>query len=145
MSEVDRRHPLESLLCNAPELQDPATLAGLAELIGKLTPLIQGNRLHNIVDLVAATSDVIEMSDDAMVQKLMALYEESIGNLWNLSNTLRYAAAQAAAEANPPSLWQSVRRLNGDADVRRGMDLVLNVLAQLGKQAHNQHQPLPED
>ena len=145
MSELKSNHPLETLLSNAPELQDPATVAGMAELIGKLTPLIQGQRLHNIVDLLAATSDVIEMSDDAMVQKLMTLYDESVGNLWNLTNTLRYASAQAAAEATPPSLWQSVRRLNGDEDVRRGVNLVLNVLAQLGKQAKNQHQTLPED
>ena len=145
MSEVDRNHPLEALLCSSPELQDPATVAGMAELIGKLTPLIQGNRLHNIVDLLAATSDVIEMSDDAMVQKLMALYDEGVGNLWSLSNTLRYAAAQAAAKPEPPSLWQSVRRLNADEDVRRGFDLVLNVLGQMGKQAKNQQPTLLED
>jgi len=69
---------LEQVLEEVPELQDQETLDGLTDLITKAAPLIQGRRLHNIVDLLAAASDVIEMADDAMVQKLMALYEEGM-------------------------------------------------------------------
>ncbi|AKX54989.1 hypothetical protein AKN90_04145 [Thiopseudomonas alkaliphila] len=74
MSEVDRHHPLESLLCNAPELQDPATLAGLAELIGKLTPLIQGNRLHNIAGFSPASQDPMHACEPKQIQALPRTY-----------------------------------------------------------------------
>ncbi|MCL1481410.1 MAG: hypothetical protein MH213_08895 [Marinobacter sp.] len=92
---------LEQLLKTSPELQDQATLDGLSDLITKAAPIIQGRRLHNIIDLLAATSDVIEMADDNMVQKLMALYEEGIGGAWAISNALRYAAVQAAHDEIP--------------------------------------------
>jgi len=126
-------------------LQDEATLAGLADLLEKLAPVLQGRRLHNIVDLLAATSDVIEMTDDAMLQKLMALYEDSVGGIWMLTNALRYASAQAAANPTPPTLWQSVKKFNQNEDARRGLDVVSNILAELGRQAAIKGQKMPED
>lgn len=136
---------LEQLLACLPVLKDQATQAGLADLLEKLAPLLQGRRLHNIVDLLAATSDVIEMTDDAMLQKVMALYEESIGGVWMLSNALRYASAQAAASPEPPTLWQSIKKFNQSEDARRGLDVVSNVLAELGRQAAIKGQKMPED
>jgi len=136
---------LEQLLKTSPELQDPATLEGLSDLITKAAPIIQGRRLHNIVDLLAATSDVIEMADDNMVQKLMALYEEGIGGAWTISNALRYAAAQAAHDETPPTIWQSMRRLSKDEDARRGLSMAINLAAELGRQAKASNGPMPED
>lgn len=136
---------LDQVLKTVPELQDPATLEGLSDLITKAAPLIQGRRIHNIIDLLAATSDVIEMADEAMVQKLMALYEDGIGSAWAINNTLRYASAQAAAEKTPPSVWQSLRRLNKDEDVRRGLNVAINVIAEFGRQSRASHGPMPED
>lgn len=136
---------LDQVLKTVPELQDPATLEGLSELITKAAPLIQGRRVHNIIDLLAATSDVIEMADEAMVQKLMALYEDGIGSAWAINNTLRYASAQAAREETPPSIWQSLRRLNKDEDVRRGLNVAINVIAEFGRQSRAGYGPMPED
>lgn len=136
---------LEQLLECLPALKNEATQAGLADLLDKLAPLLQGRRLHNIVDLLAATSDVIEMTDDAMLQKLMALYEESIGGVWMLTNALRYASAQAAANSTPPTLWQSVKKFNQNEDARRGLDVVSNILAELGRQSAIKGQKMPED
>lgn len=136
---------LEQVLETVPALQDQATLDGLSDLIAKAAPLIQARRLHNIVDLLAATSDVIEMADDAMVQKLMALYEEGIGSVWALSNALRYASAQAAHEEIPPTLWQSLRRISKDEDARRGLSLAINLAAELGRQSRATNGPMPED
>ena len=136
---------VEQLLECLPALKNEATQAGLADLLEKLAPLLQGRRLHNIVDLLAATSDVIEMSDDAMLQKVMALYEESIGGIWMLTNALRYASAQAAANPTPPTLWQSVKKFNQNEDARRGLDVVANILAELGRQAAIKGQKMPED
>lgn len=137
--------PLEQVLKTIPALQDQATLDGLSDLMTKAAPLIQGRRLHNIVDLLAATSDVIEMSDDAMVQKLMALYENAIGTTWAISNALRYAAAQAAQDETPPTILQSLRRLNKDEDARRGLSMAINVAAEFGRQAKAANGPMPED
>jgi len=136
---------LDQALKHLPELQDPATQEGLADLIAKAAPLIQGRRLHNIVDLLAATSDVIEMADEAMVQKLMTLYEDGISSVWALNNTLRYASVQAAGDETPPSVWQSLRRLNKDEDVRRGLNLAINVLSEFGRQSRASYGPMPED
>jgi len=136
---------MQELLKCLPALQDEATLAGLADLLEKLAPVLQGRRLHNIVDLLAATSDVIEMTDDAMLQKLMALYEDSVGGIWMLTNALRYASAQAAANPTPPTLWQSVKKFNQNENARRGLDVVSNILAELGRQAAIKGQKMPED
>lgn len=136
---------LEQLLECLPALKNEATQAGLADLLEKLAPLLQGRRLHNIVDLLAATSDVIEMTDDAMLQKVMALYEDSIGGIWMLTNALRYASAQAAANSTPPTLWQSVKKFNQNEDARRGLDVVSNILTELGRQAAIKGQKMPED
>ena len=144
-SAVAAPQSLEEVLKTVPALQDQATLDGISDLITKAAPLIQGRRLHNIIDLLATTSDVIEMADDAMVQKLMALYEEGIGGAWAISNALRYAAAQAAHEKTPPSIWQSLRRLSKDDDARRGLNMAINLLAELGRQSRVTNEPMPED
>lgn len=136
---------VEQVLKCLPALQNEATLAGISDLLDKLAPILQGRRLHNIVDLLAATSDVMEMTDDAMLQKVMGLYEDSISGVWMLTNALRYASAQAAAEAEPPTLWQSIRKFSKDEDARRGLDVVTNILAELGRQAAIKGQKMPDD
>lgn len=137
--------PLDQMLKTSPELQDETTLDGMSELITKLAPLLQGRRLHNIVDLLAAISDVIEMSDDAMLQKLMAFYEDGVAGVWSVSNALRYSSAQAAKAETPPTIWQSFRRLRSDDDARRGLDMTIELMAQLGRQSRAAHRPITED
>lgn len=136
---------VEELLKCLPALQDEETLAGISDLLEKLAPVLQGRRLHNIVDLLAATSDVMEMTDDAMMQKVMGFYEESISSVWMLTNALRYASAQATSNPEPPTLWQSVRRFNKSEDARRGLDVAINMLAELGRQAAIKGQTMPDD
>lgn len=111
---------------------DEATERGLAELLEKVAPLLQGRRLHNLVDLASLVSDGVDMFDDAMVQKLMKAYEESVGAAWAVGNAARYAAARTA-EAPVPSLI-GLLRTAGDEDVRRGLHFALNFLAVLGRQ-----------
>jgi hypothetical protein len=48
-------------------LQDDAALQGLAELMGRLEPLLAGRRLNRVVDLLSATADLVDMGDDYMV------------------------------------------------------------------------------
>ncbi len=136
---------LADLARQSADLNNQATLDGISELISKLAPLLQGNRLHNIVDLVAAVSDVIEMADDAMVQKLMKGYEEAVAGAWNLSNIARHSAAQAGSVETPPTLWQGIRQFNRDEDARRGLLVAMNVLGAVGRQARIAGEPITED
>lgn len=135
----------DEFLQNNPQLNDAATQKGMAELVEKLAPLLQGRRLHNVIDLLSAVADVMDMADDAMVQKMMHGYEGLTTGAFNVANTLRFSAAQAGAEARPPTLWQAMRRLNRDEDARRGLAMVLAMLTLLGRQARQGAAELPED
>ncbi len=144
-TEMTQNTSFDALLRTNPQLNDPATLQGVADLIGKLAPLLQGKRLHNLIDLLSAVSDVVDMADDAMIQKLMKGYENVVAGAFNISNAMNYASAQAGAEHEPPSLWQSLRRLNGDTDARRGLAMGLAMLSLLGRQARQEAVILPDD
>ncbi len=144
-NETEDTQTLEQVLKTSPELQDQATLDGVSDLIAKVTPLLQGRRLHNVVDLLAAISDVIEMSDDAMLQKLMAFYEGGVANIWAISNAVRYASAQAAQAETPPTVWQSFSQLRNDEDARRGLDMTVKLMAEIGRQSRAANGPIAED
>ena len=60
-------------------LQDDAALQGLAELVGKLEPLLAGRRLNRVVDLLSATADLVDMADDYMVEKVAKAFEDGVG------------------------------------------------------------------
>lgn len=135
----------DAFLKNNPQLNDAATQDGMAALVEKLAPLLQSKRMHNVIDLLSAVSDVVDMADDAMVQKMMHGYENLTTGAFNLNNTFRYAAAQAGAESEPPTVWQAMRRLNRDKDARRGLAMVLGILALLGQQARQGAEELPDD
>lgn len=119
-------------------LLDEATEKGLTELLAKVTPLIQGKRFDNVVDLLSLVSDGVDMFDDAMVQKLMKTYEEIIGAAWGLGNAARFAAARTSA-SEPPSLF-GLLRMAGQEDVRRGLAFALTFLAILGGQMRREDQ-----
>ena len=75
-------------------LQDDAALQGLAELMGKLEPLLAGRRLNRVVDLLSATADLVDMADDYMVEKVAKAFEDGVGGAWAAGNAARMAAAQ---------------------------------------------------
>ncbi len=116
-------------------LLDEATERGLKELLEKIAPLLQGRRFHNVVDLLSLASDGVDMFDDAMVQKLMKAYEESIGTAWAMGNAARYAHNQAAS-LPVPTLF-GLLRTAGNEDVRRGLHFMLQFLAVLGRQMND--------
>lgn len=144
-TQAASKQPFEAFLRDNPQLNDPTTLEGMTALVEKLAPLLQGQRFHNLVDLLSAVSDVVDMTDDAMVQKMMKNYESVIAGTFNLANLVRYASAQAGAEKEPPTVWQSLRRLNRDTDARRGLAMTLVMLGLLGRQAKQGAATLPDD
>ena len=143
-TEMTETTSFDALLRNNPQLNDPATLQGIADLVGKLAPLLQGKRLHNLVDLLSALSDVVDMADDAMIQKLMKGYENVIAGAFNIGTAMDYANAQAGAEKEPPTVWQALRRLRNDDDARRGLAVGLSMLSLLGRQARQGAEILPD-
>lgn len=135
----------DTFLQHNPQLNDATTQEGMAALVEKLAPLLQGRRFHNLIDLLSAISDVVDMADDAMVQKMMKGYEELTAGAFNLNNLMRYAGTQAGAQEDPPTVWQSLRQLNRDADARRGLAMALAMLGQLGRQARQDAAMTTED
>ncbi|ATQ68748.1 MULTISPECIES: DUF1641 domain-containing protein [Methylosinus] len=107
------------------------TARGVSELLEKASPLLQGRRFHNIVDLLSLVSDGVDMADDAMIEKLMKAYEEAIGAAWTLGNAARFAANEAATKPTPSLI--GLLRTAGDEDVRRGLHFALLFLAALGR------------
>lgn len=113
-------------------LRNPETRQGVFALIEKISPLLRGERLHNVVDLLSLASDGVDMLDDATIQRLMKVYEEGVGAIWTLGNAARYASA-TASNMPPPSLL-GLAKLARQEHVRRGMHFVMIALSVLGQQ-----------
>lgn len=107
--------------------------AGLDALMTKLQPLIDGGRLDNIVDLLSLVSDMIDLLDAAMVEKLAQQFENATAATWTVSNAVRMAHAEVAAAPKPPGVLALIRRLN-DPDTRKGVAVVLKTLNVIGRQ-----------
>ncbi|MBG4981206.1 DUF1641 domain-containing protein [Pseudomonas aeruginosa] len=108
------------------------TRESLQALAVKLQPLIEGHRLDNLVDLLSLLSDIIDLLDPAMVDKLALLFEQVTSVGWSVGNAVRVARAELLLE-QAPSLKDLLRLLR-DADTRRGLVLVLGSLRSLGRQ-----------
>lgn len=52
------------------------TRESLQALAVKLQPLIEGHRLDNLVDLLSLLSDIVDLLDPAMVDRLAQLFEQ---------------------------------------------------------------------
>jgi uncharacterized protein YjgD (DUF1641 family) len=110
----------------------PAT-PGLAALMAKLQPLIDGGRLDNIVDVLSLVSDMTDLLDAAMVEKLARLFENATAATWTVSNAVRVAKAEVAAAPEPPGAYALIKLLN-DPDTRKGVAVVLKTLNVIGRQ-----------
>ncbi|EOT7840692.1 DUF1641 domain-containing protein [Pseudomonas aeruginosa] len=108
------------------------TRESLQALAVKLQPLIEGHRLDNLVDLLSLLSDIVDLLDPAMVDKLALLFEQVTSVGWSVGNAVRVARAELLLEQSPS--LKDLLRLLRDADTRRGLVLVLGSLRSLGRQ-----------
>lgn len=108
------------------------TRESLQALAVKLQPLIEGHRLDNLVDLLSLLSDIVDLLDPAMVDKLALLFEQVTSVGWSVGNAVRVARAELLREQSPS--LKDLLRLLRDADTRRGLVLVLGSLRSLGRQ-----------
>lgn len=106
---------------------------GLEALLNKLQPLIDGGRLDNLVDLASLVSDLVDLLDAPLVEKLSTQFEEATALSWNLGNAIRQAKAQQREQSEPPSMLGLLALLR-DPHTRQGCALVLRVLNALGRQ-----------
>ncbi|HCF2343774.1 DUF1641 domain-containing protein [Pseudomonas paraeruginosa] len=127
----DHRQPRAAAQVETP-LFPEQTRESLQALVGKLQPLIEGRRLDNLVDLLSLLSDLIDLLDPAMVDRLASLFEQATSVGWSVGNAVRVAKAEVLRE-QPPNLKDLLRLLR-DADTRRGLALLLGSLRSLGRQ-----------
>ncbi|MDD1979684.1 DUF1641 domain-containing protein [Pseudomonas tussilaginis] len=106
---------------------------GLEALLDKLQPLLEGGRLDNLVDLASLLSDLVDLLDAAMVEKLSVQFEQATALSWNLGNAIHLAKAQTRKEIEPPNLYGLLSLLRAP-HTRRGMALMLRVLNAIGRQ-----------
>ena len=59
--------------------------------------LLRKGRLDNIVDVLSLVSDMTDLLDAAMVEKLARLFENATAATWTVSNAVRLAKAEVAA------------------------------------------------
>ncbi|MFK0571777.1 DUF1641 domain-containing protein [Endozoicomonas sp.] len=116
-----------------PALFDPAAFSGLKALADKVTPLVQGGRFDNIVDLLAVISDNIEFLDEAMLEKLAGAGEDLLSMGWTTGNAMRMASAQTEKLEKLPGLFQLLRSMN-DPDVRRSLHFFIGFMRTIGGQ-----------
>lgn len=102
------------------------------QLLKNLAPLMAGNRLNNLVDLLALVADLLEMTDNAMVEKLAGVFEDVVTVGWEGGTALRMAWGEQINREGDVSLRQVLSMLN-DPDTRRGIMLLLRVLQITGQ------------
>ena len=97
------------------------------QLLKSIAPLMAGNRLNNLVDLLAVVADLLEMADNAMVEKLAGVFDDVVTVGWEGGTALRMAWGEQINREGDISLRQVFTMLN-DPDTRRGIMLLLRVL-----------------
>ncbi|MBG0620921.1 DUF1641 domain-containing protein [Enterobacter roggenkampii] len=102
------------------------------QLLKSLAPLMAGNRLNNLVDLLAVVADLLEMADNAMVEKLAGVFDDVVTVGWEGGTALRMAWGEQVNREGDISLRQLFTMLN-DPDTRRGIMLLLRVLQITGQ------------
>lgn len=103
------------------------------EIVQKLQPLLDSGRLDNLVDLLSIASDIVDLLDCAMVEKLATLFEQTTSVSWELGNAVRMAKSQTQALEHPDSLYGLLTLLR-EPDTRRGVGLILRTLNVIGRQ-----------
>ncbi len=120
-------------ISTAVNVLSPDPNAGLEALLSKLQPLLDGGRMDNIVDVLALISDLVDLLDSALVEKLAGLFESVTAVSWSFGNALRMAKAETTAQEDPPSLFGLLSLLR-ETDTRRGIALILRTLNVIAKQ-----------
>ena len=106
--------------------------AAMQEIEDKMTMLVQTGRIDNLIDLLAVTSDQIEMTTTPIVEKLVHSLDNIASAGFVTENAVRYAKRESAKN-EVPSLFGMLKLLK-DEDTRKGLAFMLNLTKGIGKQ-----------
>ena len=109
-----------------------ATVARLEALLAKTDPLMAGQRLNHLVDLLSVLSDAEELVDTGVIENVVQNADEAIGAMWTAGNAVRLASSQISQMETPPSLVGLLRNTRRP-EVRRGLAFMLLTLEALGR------------
>lgn len=97
----------------------------------KLAPLLQLNRLDNIVDLLSLISDLIDITDNSTVEKLANSFEDILAPVWEFGTAYNMAKMEEIYNSKNPN-FRSVYALLKDPNTLRGISTVLRTLQIMG-------------
>ena len=97
----------------------------------KLAPLLQLNRLDNIVDLLSLISDLIVITDNSTVEKLANSFEDILAPVWEFGTAYNMAKMEEIYNSKNPN-FRSVYALLKDPNTLRGISTVLRTLQIMG-------------
>ncbi|MBU4681006.1 hypothetical protein KC222_03145 [Cedecea davisae] len=103
-----------------------------AALIEKLQPLLSGGRLDNVVDMLSLFSDIADIADNALVEKLAGVFEGVVAAGWEGGTALKMAHTELQLGDPQPS-YRAVYALLRQPDTLLGVMLVLRTLQIIGQ------------
>ncbi|EMW1015105.1 hypothetical protein AAEK50_001984 [Serratia marcescens] len=113
-----------------------ATQEPWAALQDKLRPLLAGGRLDNVVDLLSLLSDVVDIADNALVEKLAGVFEGLVTIGWEGGTALQMAHSELQLNP-PPANFRAAYALLKHPDTLLGVMLLLRTLQIIGQRTRD--------
>lgn len=111
---------------------DSSQAQPLDALLAKLDPLLATGRLDNVVDLLSLLSDITDIADNALVEKLAGVFEGVVAAGWEGGMALKMAYSELQLNTSPAN-YRSVYALLRQPDTLLGLMLVLRTLQIIGQ------------
>lgn len=111
---------------------DPSQAQPLEALLAKLDPLLATGRLDNVVDLLSLLSDLTDIADNALVEKLAGVFEGVVAAGWEGGMALKMAHSELQMNTSAAN-YRSVYALLRQPDTLLGLMLVLRTLQIIGQ------------
>ncbi|CAI0740180.1 TPA: hypothetical protein ACSTJY_002775 [Serratia fonticola] len=111
---------------------DSSQAQPLDALLAKLDPLLATGRLDNVVDLLSLLSDITDIADNALVEKLAGVFEGVVAAGWEGGMALKMAHSELQLNSSPAN-YRSVYALLRQPDTLLGLMLVLRTLQIIGQ------------
>ncbi|HHQ6558468.1 TPA: hypothetical protein ACSTJ0_003075 [Serratia fonticola] len=111
---------------------DSSQAQPLDALLAKLDPLLATGRLDNVVDLLSLLSDITDIADNALVEKLAGVFEGVVAAGWEGVMALKMAHSELQLNSSPAN-YRSVYALLRQPDTLLGLMLVLRTLQIIGQ------------
>lgn len=111
---------------------DSSQAQPLDALLAKLDPLLATGRLDNVVDLLSLLSDITDIADNALVEKLAGVFEGVVAAGWEGGMALKMAHSELQLNSSPAN-YRSVFALLRQPDTLLGLMLVLRTLQIIGQ------------